>query len=165
MQQSFPKNYAVTGRDTTSFLHVVGIIKVLKKFLNRKEKLRLLNTVSVSCKVSDTTVKDVEKFIQTVCYPGKEEESFTETRVRLFKQLKTKTSQSLTPEERSMLQAIKRVHYQVYYSSRVDETIRSDKFLQVNGWIVDNENEEVLPLWFTSTFLISFLHFHSSQQI
>ena len=50
----------------TSFLHAVGEIKVLKKCLNEKEKLRLLNTIGVSCKVSDTTVKDAEKFVQTV---------------------------------------------------------------------------------------------------
>ena len=134
-------------------------VKVLKKRLNRKEKLSLLNTIGVSCNISDTTVKDVQKFIQIVYYPGKEEESLTETRVRLYTQMKTKTSQSLPPGEKSMLQTIKRVQYQVYYSSRVGETIISDILLQDNGWIVDNENEEVRPLWFTATFLISFLHF------
>ena len=41
-----------------------------------------------------------------------------------------------------MLQAIKRVHYQVFYSSRVDETI-CDILLQGNGWIVGDENKEV----------------------
>ena len=35
----------------------------------------LLNTIGVSCKVSDKIVKDVEKFILTVCYSGKEEET------------------------------------------------------------------------------------------
>ena len=64
-----------------------------------------------------------------------------------------------------MLQAIKRVHYQVYYWLRVDEAIITDILLQDNGWIVDNENEEVRPLWFTGAFLISILHFHGSQQI
>ena len=62
-----------TGFDTSSFLHVVGKIKGLKKCFHGKEKLRLLNTIGVSCKVSETAVKDVEKFIQTVCYSGKEE--------------------------------------------------------------------------------------------
>ena len=64
-----------------------------------------------------------------------------------------------------MLQSIKCVHYQVYYLPRVDETIISDILLQDNGRIVGNENEEVRPLWFTGTFLISFLHFYRSQQI
>ena len=98
---------------------------------------------SVSCKVSDTTVKDIEKFIQIVCYSGKEEENLTETRVPLHKQMKTKTSQSLPPGEKLMLQAIKCVHYHVYYSSSVNETILSDSLLQDNGWIINNENEEV----------------------
>ena len=35
----------------------------------------------VSCKVSHTAVKNVKKFIETVCYSGKEEESLTEIKV------------------------------------------------------------------------------------
>ena len=100
--KKLPQILAVTGCDTTSLLHGAGKIKVLKKCLNTKEKLRLLNTIGVSCKVSDTAIKDVEKFIQTVCYSGREEESLTETRVRLYKQMKTKTSQSLPSDEKSM---------------------------------------------------------------
>ena len=48
------------------FLHVVAKIKVLKKGLNEKRSLRLLNKIGVSSKVSDTAVTDIEKFIQTV---------------------------------------------------------------------------------------------------
>ena len=115
--------------------------------------------------------KDVERYLKMLKSFFKlfatlgEKKSFTETRMRLYKQIKTKTSQSLLTEEKSMLQAIKCVHYQVCYSSRVHEITISDIFLQDNGWIVDKKNKEVRPLWFTGTFLISFLHFHSSQQI
>ena len=56
--------------------------------------------------------------------------------------MKAKTSQFLPTEEKWMLQAIKRVHYQVFYSSRVDETI-CGILLQGNGWIVGDENKEV----------------------
>ena len=52
----------------------------------------------------------IEKFIQTVCYPGKEEDRLTETRVRLYKQMNVKTSQSLPPDQKSMLQAIQSIH-------------------------------------------------------
>ena len=107
----------------------------------------------------------VEKFIQTVCYSGKEKDSLTETRVRLHKQTNMKTPQSLPPNEKSMLQAIKSIHYEVYYCSTVDEVIVSDILLQDNVWIVDNKNEEVRPLWFNGLFLISCFHFHSNQQI
>ena len=71
----------------------------------------------------------VEKFIQTVCCSGKEEEGLTETRVRLDKQKNIKASQSLPPDEKSMLQAIKSVHYDVYCCSTVDEAIVTDILL------------------------------------
>ena len=160
-QKSFPKFMQL--QCVTKLLFYILLVK--SKCLNGKEKLRFLNIIDVSCSVSDTTVEDVEKVIQIVCYTGREEESFIETMVRLYKQMKTKTSQSLALEEKSMLQAIKCIHYQAFYSSRVDEIITSDIFLQDNGWIVDKENKEVRPLLFTGTFLISFLHCHSSQQI
>ena len=41
-------------------------VSLEKKSLNPKHN-------SVSCKVLGTAVKDVEKFIQTVCYSGKKE--------------------------------------------------------------------------------------------
>ena len=53
--------------------------------------------------------------------------------------METKTFQSLPPEEKRMLLVIKRVHYQVFYLSSVDETIVSDILLQGSGWISDNE--------------------------
>ena len=56
---NLPQIHAATGFDTTSFLHVIGKIKFLKKCLNGKEKVRLLNTAGASCKVSETAVKDV----------------------------------------------------------------------------------------------------------
>ena len=107
----------------------------------------------------------VEKFIQTVCHSGKEEDSLTETRVRLYKQMNIITSQSLPPDKKSMLQAVKSIHYEVYYCLTVDEAIVSDILLQNNIWIIDSKNEEVCPLWFTGMFLISWFHFHSNQQI
>ena len=77
--------------------------------------------------------------------------------------MKTKTSQPLPPEEKSMSQAIKGVkftiHYQVYYSSRVDETIKSDILLQDNGWIIGNENEvssSIMVHWYVYNLIFAF---------
>ena len=56
--------------------------------------------------------------------------------------METKTFQSLPPEEKRMLLVIKRVHYQVFYLSSVDETIVSYILLQGSGWISDNENKK-----------------------
>ena len=99
-------------------------IKIIKKCFNGSEKLKLLKTIGVPRKVSDSTVKDAEK--STVCSTLEKNKTalLNQARVRLNKQMKTKTSQPLPPEEKSMSQAIKGVkfiiHYQVYYSSRVD---------------------------------------------
>ena len=59
--------------------------------------------------------------------------------------MKTKTFQFMPPDEKPMLQAIKLIHYEVYYWSKVDEAIISDILLQDNVWIVNNENKEVRP--------------------
>ena len=50
--------HTVTVCDTTSFLHAVEKIKVIKSQWKRKA-LRLLNTTGVSCKAWDTAVNDV----------------------------------------------------------------------------------------------------------
>ena len=65
-----------------------------------KQKAQASKYSWFSWKVSDTAVKDVEKLIQTVCYLRKEEESLTETKFQLYKQMETKTSYSLPPEEK-----------------------------------------------------------------
>ena len=52
----------------------------------------------------------------------------------------------MSPDEKSMLHAIKLIHYEVYYWSKVDETMISDILLQDNVWIVNNENKEIRPL-------------------
>ena len=72
---------------------------------------------------------------------SKKEESLTEVSVPLYKQIKTKTSQSLPPDGKSILQAIKCILSLVYDWSRVDEAIISDIMLQNSGWIVNNDNE------------------------
>ena len=107
----------------------------------------------------------VEKFIKTVSYSGKEESSLTEIGVRLYKRMSIKNSQSLPADEKSMLERIKSIHYEVYYCSTGDEAIVSDIFLQDNVWIVGNRNKKARPLWFTGMLLISCFHFHSNQQI
>ena len=127
-----PQIHAVTGYDATSSLHVFGKIEVFKKCLKGK-KLRLLNTIAVSSKVSEAAVKGVEK----------EEKGVTETRVRLYKQMKTKISQSLPPDEKLMFQTFKRILFEVNYWSRVDEATISDIFFEDNGWFINNENHEV----------------------
>ena len=55
--------------------------------------------------------------------------------------MKTKSSQSLPPDEISMLLAIKCIRNEGYYWPRVDEAIINDILFQDNVLIVDNKNE------------------------
>ena len=62
-QQSFSK--FIQLQDVTQLLFYT--------FFHWKTKAQTLNTIGVSYKVLGTAFKDVEKFIQTVCYSGKKE--------------------------------------------------------------------------------------------
>ena len=89
--------------------------KVFKKCVNSKEKMNLLQDIGLPSTINKKAVDKVSKFIQTMCYSQMEDESVIETKVRIYKQLKTKTPQSKPPDKNSILQAIKRIHYQLYY--------------------------------------------------
>ena len=82
--------------------------------------------------------------------------SLTETRAGLCKQMNIKTSQSLPPHKKLMLQAIKGIHYEVCYCSTVDEAIVNDTLPRDNVWIADNKNEEVMVHWYVFNFMFPF---------
>ena len=117
LRQSFLKFIQLQGLTQLPFYMVLGKLKFLKM---SKWKRKTQASKGNWCFMLKSL------FIQTVCYSRKEEDSLTETRVRLYKQMNIKTSQSLPPDEKSMLQAIKSIHYEVYYCSTVDEAIVSD---------------------------------------
>ena len=60
--------------------------------------------------------------------------------------MNAKTFQFIPADEKTILQAIKLIHYEFYYRSRVDDPIISDILWQDNVWIVSKENAEVCPL-------------------
>ena len=61
-------------------------------------------------------------------------------------QLKTKTLQSKPSDENSTLQAIKRIHYQLYYWLQSDIPVIPEIDLSENGWMIIEGN--VQPVWF-----------------
>ena len=126
-----------------------GVMKTdrMNKFIGIKKIVEYVGddvATKLSCK------RILKGLCQNVCYPGKEEESLTETMVPLQK--KIKTSQSLPQDEEFMLRDTKCIHYQVHYWSRLDVSFISDIYLEDNGLTVDTGNEEVHPLRFNGTF-------------
>ena len=82
-----PHIHAITGCDTTSFLHGFGKVSVIKKSIKRFECLKLLDGLGHSADVQNKLHDGVSKFIQTICYNGQDDESLVETKVRLYKRI------------------------------------------------------------------------------
>ena len=95
------------------------------------------------------------KFIQTVMYSGKDNESYVETRVRLYRQQATKSSLTLPPpppHPNSCVQAIKRAHHQNFLWVRCTQTNIDPLHLRNNGWNVDSDGN-VVPVRYTCSQL------------
>ena len=75
----------MTGCYTTSYLQDVRKIKVFKRCVNSKEKMYLLEGIVVPSTINEKTVDKFPKPIKTMCYSRIEDESVTETRVRVYK--------------------------------------------------------------------------------
>ena len=134
--------HAITGCDTTSFMFSGGKVNVLKKCM---KQVSLLNGFGETSTVDNKVSQNVSKFIQTIFYAGLEIENLVESRVKLYRKVKTKTLLTLTPDPKSMEQAILRIHQQLYYWLRFDtkeiDVINMENF----GWLVERESGAVTP--------------------
>ena len=74
-----------------------------------------------------------------------------ETRIRLYKAMKTKSSQALPPDPDSMTEAIKRMHFKTYYWLRFNDRIPDEIDYSKNGW--KEESGIVVPIWFTGKYI------------
>ena len=147
-QQSFPKFMEIQG--VTQLLFYMLLIKL--KCLNGKEKLRLLNTIGVLCKVWDTTVKMLKRLCKLFATLGEKKRVLLKQACDCINKWKQKLLSLNHQKKRRCCKLVK------FYSSRVNEIIISDFFLIMVG--LSTKNKEARLLWFTG--LISFLHFHSS---
>ena len=141
-----PKIHAVTGRDTTSFFYGVSKIKVLKKLMKDNSKLKRLDSLG------ETVVLIPEGFPRkNVLYNSKENEILVETRIRIYKSMKTKSSQALAPDPDSINQAIRRMHFPTFFWLRFNGRLPKDIDCSKICW--ENDGETVVPLWFTGKYI------------
>ena len=84
---------------------------------------------------------EIFKFIQRICYDRKEKESLAELWVRLYRKMKTKSSQNMPADKYSLDQHILHAHYQTCILMHVSVKIIPDIDLQEYGWMkmVDEE--------------------------
>ena len=101
--------HSVTVCDTTSYPYEVGKVKPPKKVITQG-KCNLLAPLGKQR-------QDAEKilsFMQTIMYPGKQDEDFVETRICMYEQQKNKSSLTLLPDKHSAEEHVKRSNFQAY---------------------------------------------------
>ena len=65
-------------------------------------------------KLSDNHMKSAQEFIRSDVYVGKSPENYVDTRVRIYKNLKIKTSMAIPPDPDSVEVAIKKAIANIY---------------------------------------------------
>lgn len=140
-----PAYHSLTGCDTTSYPFKVGKVKPFKKMVAHN-KFSLLSSAGIlpsSIQQRDNMLT----FMQTVMYPGKEDEDYVETRIRIYDQQKMKSSLSLLPDKHSSVEHLKRSDLQTRIwkqclNKDIDYPPPED-----NGW--QESDEGLIPVWFS----------------
>ena len=89
-----PHLHAITGYYTAAYKLNIGKVRILKKVIKDPSSTLLISKLGTTVLLSDDDIEKAMQFIQTVMYDGKIQESYVSTRVRLYKNLKTKSSVS-----------------------------------------------------------------------
>lgn len=141
-----PQFHAITGCDTTSYMFNVGKIKALKQIMKNPELIHLISEIGNENGVSQENLENARTFVQMVMYSGKYDESYVDTRVRLYKKMKQKSSASLPPDPASLKQAILRAHLQAHIWKQCLKPMVVELSVTDYGWI--RNNTDITPLWF-----------------
>ena len=90
-------------------LHYLFNVSKTKVFTHVQENMKSLlyvQNLGNSTVLEEGAKSEIFKFIQRICYDGKETESLTELRVRLYRNMKTKSSQNMSADKYSLEQHI-----------------------------------------------------------
>ena len=144
-----PAFHAITGCDTTSYLYRIGKVRAFNKLTINSHKAVMLKTLGQNEVLHEEDIEGVKEFIRTVLYTGKENENYVDTRIRLYENLKRKSSMPLPPDPDSVIQVIKRAHHQTYSWVRCGLWEFPPLPHEGNGWFADEDELTLKPLWFT----------------
>jgi len=111
---ALPGYHSVTRYDTTSYPYKVGKVKPLKKMITQGK-----SNLLAPLEKQRLSKQDAEKilsfsFMQTIMYPGKQDEDFMETRICMYEQQKNKSSLTLLSDKHSAEAHVKRSNLQAY---------------------------------------------------
>ena len=107
-----PAYHSITCCDTRSYSLNVGKVKSLKKMIKLRTE-DLLADFGRSCS-NKTVLREAMTFFQTIIHAGKEKETITQRKCRVYLKQKTKSSTNLIPDEGSIMEHLKRANLQTY---------------------------------------------------
>ena len=119
VRKLLPAHHSITGLDTTSYPFRVRKVKPFKKAL-KKDKIGLLQYFQNE---EDKEMKPAKKFVQTIMYPGKDNESIAETRSRMYEKQKQKSSSNLIPDQSSLYEHLNRAKLQMIWNQCCKQNI------------------------------------------
>ena len=146
---TLPKFQAITGCDQTAFKFNVGKPRTFAKISNNPSLLQMIQLLGKTENAGDEVINDALYFIQTVLYSGTSNESYVDTRVRLYKILKTKSSVTILADPDSMCQEIRRCHLQSFVWLNCIHGVIAELDPENYGWCVRGGDEQLQPVWFT----------------
>ena len=145
--EKLPPFHALTGSDTTSYFFRAGKVKTFKKFMSSPDNLTLLKDFGKKENICAKTIELAKDFIKSIVYSGRKNESYVDSRVRIYQNLKRKTSMAIPPDPDSVVNAIKRAHLQTFtwLSCCHQNIIALDP--QKYGW--EMKEQVLTPVWFS----------------
>ena len=120
--------------------------KAIEKVMQAESKASYITRLGESSDIPASLIRDTVNFIKEICYNGSEIESLVDVRVKIYRSMKTKSSQSLPPDPRSMEQHIRRCNCQFMIWLSCDQGNHQCISLDGSGWLV--KNERMQPIWF-----------------
>eukprot|EP00794_Sanderia_malayensis_P017944 gene17944-biopygen12930 len=94
----------------------------------------MLKSLGQDRNLDDQSVEEVKEFIRKIVYNGAAEETYVQTRINIYRNMKSKSSLPLPPDPDSVREAIKRVHCQVFTWIRCCKVTIEDIPADENGW-------------------------------
>eukprot|EP00794_Sanderia_malayensis_P012581 gene12581-biopygen10020 len=150
---ALPQVHAITGSDATAYKYNVGKIKVIKKLMAKETHCDLIQDLGKDESLSDTIKIDAKRFVQTVMYSGKIDESYVNTRIRLYQGLKTKSSAVIPADPKSIDQELLRVNLTCFIWLRCLDKVVTRPDPKSSGWHYDEALNRLVPTWYTEALL------------
>lgn len=142
--KSLPAYHSITGSDTTSYPANVGKIRPFKKMIKSKKETLL---AKIGDSPDDENIADAMTFFKTVMYSGKDEDTITQTRAKMYAKQIIKSSANLIPDESSTIQHLKRVNLQAFIWKQCTCQNMVIPTVEGRGW--NDEVSYINPVWYT----------------